>query len=77
MSLSLHTHISVSLDPDEDERDPTIFNGLKDLIATDLKVSDQGISIIQTIKIIARRAITLKQNRPPRGLEFSLQQQRK
>lgn len=52
-----------------------MFDGLKDLIATDFKVSDHGIPLIQTIKIIARRATSLKQHRPPRGLEFSLQQQ--
>lgn len=66
---------SVSLDPDEDRRDPTLFDGLKNFVTNDLDDSERQHFISLTIKNLAKRAQSLKMHRPSRGLEFSLQQQ--
>lgn len=66
---------SVSLDPDEDKRDPTVFDGLKNFVTNDLDRAESEHFISVTIKNLAKRAQSLKMHRPARGLEFSLQQQ--
>lgn len=66
---------SVSLDPDEDRRDPTLFDGLRDFITNDLVDAEKEHLISVTMKNLAQRAQSLKMHRPARGLEFSLQQQ--
>lgn len=67
---------SVSLDPDEDKRDTTIFDGLKDYMLNEL--TDDQCEHLKTVTLrnLAKRAQSLKALRPPRGLSFSLQQQR-
>lgn len=67
---------SVSLDPDEDKRDTTIFDGLKDYMLNEL--TDDQCQHLKTVTLrnLAKRAQSLKALRPPRGLSFSLQQQR-
>lgn len=68
--------ISVSLDPDEDKQDATIFDGLKDYLINDMTKDECTHFKTVTLKNIAKRAQSLKSLRPPRGLNFSLQQQR-
>lgn len=65
----------MSLDPDEDKRDPTQFDGLRHFVTNELEISEQTHFISVTIKNLAKRAQSLKMHRPARGLEFSLQQQ--
>lgn len=67
---------SVSLDPDEDKRDSTIFDGLKSYLLDEM--SDEECQYFKTVTLrnLAKRAQSLKAVRPPRGLSFSLQQQR-
>lgn len=67
---------SVSLDPDEDKRDATIFDGLKNYMLNEM--TDEECQHFKTITLrnLAKRAQSLKSVRPPRGLNFSLQQQR-
>lgn len=66
---------SVSLDPDEDKRDPTIFDELKNYMLNEM--SDEECQHFKTVTLrnLAKRAQSLKTVRPPRGLSFSLQQQ--
>lgn len=66
---------SVSLDPDEDKRDPTIFDGLKNYMLN--VMTDEECQCFKTVTLrnLAKRAQSLKAVRPPRGLSFSLQQQ--
>lgn len=66
----------MSLDPDEDKRDTTIFDGLKNYMLNDM--SDEECQYFKTVTLrnLAKRAQSLKAVRPPRGLSFSLQQQR-
>lgn len=67
---------SVSLDPDEDKRDTTTFDGLKNFMLNEM--SDEECQYFKTVTMrnLAKRAQSLKAVRPPRGLSFSLQQQR-
>lgn len=67
---------SVSLDPDEDKRDTTIFDGLKDYLLNEMSDEDCQYFKTVTLRNLAKRAQSLKAVRPPRGLSFSLQQQR-
>lgn len=75
-SVFLRVCSSVSLDPDEDKRDTTIFDGLKNYMLNEL--SDDECQHLKTVTLrnLAKRAQSLKALRPPRGLSFSLQQQR-
>lgn len=68
-------YCSVSLDPDEEERDAHLFDGLKRFVETVLTSEERQHFVTQTVKTIAHCAKQLKANRPPRGLSFSLQQQ--
>lgn len=70
-----NTHSSVSLDPDEDKRDPTLFDGLKSFVTNEMNALEMEHFLSVTIKTLAKRAQSLKVHRPARGLEFSLQQQ--
>lgn len=70
------TKNSVSLDPDEDKRDTTIFDGLKNFMLNEMSDEDCQYFKTVTLRNLAKRAQTLKAVRPPRGLSFSLQQQR-
>lgn len=67
---------SVSLDPDEDKRDTTIFDGLKHFMLHEMSDEDCQYFKTVTLRNLAKRAQSLKAVRPPRGLSFSLQQQR-
>lgn len=67
---------SISLDPDEDKRDTTIFDGLKNYLANDMDADECKHFKTVTLRNLAKRAQSLKAFRPPRGLSFSLQQQR-
>lgn len=73
--ISLNALSSVSLDPDEDRRDPTLFDGLRNFVTNELADSEKEHLISVTMKNLAIRAQSLKMHRPARGLEFSLQQQ--
>lgn len=68
--------ISVSLDPDEDKRDATIFEGLKIFMLNEMTDEECQYFKTVTLRNLAKRAQSLKSVRPPRGLSFSLQQQR-
>lgn len=68
--------ISVSLDPDEDKRDATIFEGLKMFMLNEMTDEECQYFKTVTLRNLAKRAQSLKSVRPPRGLSFSLQQQR-
>lgn len=68
---------SVSLDPDEDKRDTTIFDGFKNYLLNELSADESKHFRTVTLRNLAKRAQTLKSLRPPRGINFSLQQQRK
>lgn len=74
--LSLFFWNSVSLDPDEDKRDSTIFDGLKHFMLNEMSDEDCQYFKTVTLRNLAKRAQSLKAVRPPRGLSFSLQQQR-
>lgn len=67
---------SVSLDPDDDKR-IDVYAGLKLFYTNHLDAQEKEHFTSFTLKNIAKRAQSLKAHRPPRGLEFSLQQQRK
>lgn len=71
----MHEIFSVSLDPDEDKRDSTLLDGLKNFLENDLDNSEREHFLTKTVNSIASRASELRVHRPPRGLEFSLQQQ--
>ena len=64
---------SISLDPDEDHMDGTVFDGLRDFIS-EMDEAERDKFLNYTLKTICRFAKNLKQQRPPRGLNFSLQQ---
>lgn len=67
---------SVSLDPDEDKRDTTIFDGLKNYMLNEMTDDECQHFRTVTLRNLAKRAQSLKSLRPPRGVSFSLQQQR-
>ncbi|XP_037036217.1 uncharacterized protein LOC119074301 isoform X2 [Bradysia coprophila] len=71
----IHDLCNVSLDPDEDRRDPTLFDGLKSFVTSEMDAFEMEHFLSVTIKNLAKRAQSLKMHRPARGLEFSLQQQ--
>uniref|UniRef100_A0A1B0CZ63 poly(ADP-ribose) glycohydrolase n=1 Tax=Phlebotomus papatasi TaxID=29031 RepID=A0A1B0CZ63_PHLPP len=70
----IHDTCNVSLDPDEDKRDCTIFFGLRIYMNNHLSPSERDHLLQHTIPNIARRAQELRNLRPSRGLSFSLQQ---
>lgn len=70
--LSSHPINSISLDPEEDETDSTVHDGLRDFIAE--LSDDERDKFLSVVKIICRFAKNLKNHRPPRGMNFSLQQ---
>ncbi|XP_059621626.1 uncharacterized protein LOC132265129 [Phlebotomus argentipes] len=70
----IHDTCNVSLDPDEDKRDCTIFFGLRTYINNHLSPVEREHILQYTIPNIARRAQDLKNLKPMRGLSFSLQQ---
>lgn len=65
---------SISLDPEEDHLDGTVFDGLRTFVIEDMNKAERDNFLNHTIKILCRFAKNLKQNRPPRGMNFSLQQ---
>ncbi|CRK97424.1 CLUMA_CG010813, isoform A [Clunio marinus] len=69
----IHDLCNISLDPDEDHMDSTVFNGLRQFI-NEMEDMERDKFLNHTIKIICRYAKNLKQYRPPRGMNFSLQQ---
>ncbi|XP_035895243.1 uncharacterized protein LOC118504633 isoform X1 [Anopheles stephensi] len=71
----LHELCNVSLDPDEDGKDTSVFEGLRHFVERTMDATERDHFLAHTIKALARHARNLKQYRPPRGLSFSLQQQ--
>ncbi|KFB51878.1 hypothetical protein ZHAS_00020035 [Anopheles sinensis] len=71
----LHELCNVSLDPDEDGKDTSVFEGLRHFVERTMDSVERDHFLTQTVKSLARHARNLKQHRPPRGLSFSLQQQ--
>uniref|UniRef100_A0A182ING1 PARG catalytic Macro domain-containing protein n=1 Tax=Anopheles atroparvus TaxID=41427 RepID=A0A182ING1_ANOAO len=71
----LHELCNVSLDPDEDGKDTSVFEGLRHFVERTMDATERDHFLGQTVKALARHARSLKQHRPPRGLSFSLQQQ--
>ncbi|KAL0281157.1 UNVERIFIED_CONTAM: hypothetical protein PYX00_002229 [Menopon gallinae] len=66
---------STGLDPDEPEKtDPTIFHKLENFV-TGLSPEEQNHFFNHTLRIMAKRALDLKKQKPPNGFHFSLQQQ--
>jgi hypothetical protein len=65
--------ISISLDPDEDHMDSTVFEGLQ-IFIDELDDTERDKFLNHTLKTICRFAKNLKIHRPPRGMNFSLQQ---
>jgi poly(ADP-ribose) glycohydrolase len=65
---------SISLDPEEDQMDNTIFDGLKIFIINDLNEMERDKFLNSTLKCICQFAKNLKKYKPPRGMNFSLQQ---
>lgn len=72
---NIHDLCNVSLDPDDDERDSTVFDGLRLFIENDLTEEERSRFLGTTIRNLAKQAQNIKALRPPRGLNFSLQQQ--
>lgn len=66
----------MSLDPDEDEYDATLFDGLLDFIQNDMDSDEREHFRTVTLRNMAKHARNLKSLRPSRGISFSLQQQR-
>jgi poly(ADP-ribose) glycohydrolase len=64
---------SISLDPDEDQMDNTVFDGLRQFIS-EMSELERDKFLNSTLKTICRYAKNLKLHRPPRGMNFSLQQ---
>lgn len=64
---------SISLDPDEDHMDSTVFDGLRQFIS-EMDEPERDKFLNHTLRTICRFAKNLKHQRPPRGLNFSLQQ---
>ncbi|XP_053659526.1 uncharacterized protein LOC128708573 [Anopheles marshallii] len=71
----LHELCNVSLDPDEDGKDTSVFDGLRHFVEQTMDATERDHFLGHTVKALARHARNLKQYRPPRGLSFSLQQQ--
>uniref|UniRef100_A0A182PBB0 poly(ADP-ribose) glycohydrolase n=1 Tax=Anopheles epiroticus TaxID=199890 RepID=A0A182PBB0_9DIPT len=71
----LHELCNVSLDPDEDGKDTSVFEGLRHFVEHTMDAAERDHFLGHTVKALARHARNLKQHRPPRGLSFSLQQQ--
>ncbi|KAL7033760.1 hypothetical protein ACKWTF_007714 [Chironomus riparius] len=73
--FSLHKRAySISLDPEEDYTDSTVFDGLRIFIEQDMDETERDKFLNKTLKCICRFAKNLKLYRPPRGMNFSLQQ---
>ncbi|XP_077293936.1 uncharacterized protein LOC143916623 isoform X2 [Arctopsyche grandis] len=73
--LKIHDMCNISLDPDEDEKDPNLFDGLYDFLENDLTNEERTHFMEHTLPSIVRRALHLKHWKPATGLVFSLQQQ--
>lgn len=71
----LHELCNVSLDPDDDGKDTGVFDGLRHFVEQQLGEEERAHFLGHTVRQIARHARNLKLYRPPRGLNFSLQQQ--
>uniref|UniRef100_A0A1Q3FIR3 poly(ADP-ribose) glycohydrolase n=1 Tax=Culex tarsalis TaxID=7177 RepID=A0A1Q3FIR3_CULTA len=71
----LHELCNVSLDPDDDGKDQGVFDGLRHFVEQQLGAEERAHFLGHTVRCIARHARNLKLYRPPRGLNFSLQQQ--
>ncbi|ETN60585.1 hypothetical protein AND_007785 [Anopheles darlingi] len=71
----LHELCNVSLDPDEDGKDTTVFEGLRHFVERTMDGAEREHFLGHTVRSLARHARDLKLHRPPRGLSFSLQQQ--
>ncbi|XP_063224061.1 uncharacterized protein LOC134531936 [Bacillus rossius redtenbacheri] len=72
----IHAMCNIGLDPDEDEKpDPSVFQGLARHLECGLTAEETRRALEKTLPAMARRALQLRQLRPPRGLRFSLQQQ--
>lgn len=73
--LKIHSMCNVGLDPDEPERpDQTVFEALK-LLLEEMDTAEREHFLQHTGPAMVRRALDLKNLKPPGGLHFSLQQQ--
>lgn len=54
--------------------DSTVFDGLRLFITQDMDETERDKFLNTTLKSICRFAKSLKSHRPPRGMNFSLQQ---
>lgn len=66
---------SISLDPDDDEPDATTFDGLSAFLDNVFSDEERSHFLAETAPSMIRRAMQLKQLKPPAGFHFSLQQQ--
>ena len=62
------------MDPEEDHTDSTVFDELRIFIEQDMDETERDKFLNTTLKCICRFAKNLKLHRPPRGMNFSLQQ---
>ena len=66
-------HFSISLDPEEDHLDRTVFEGLR-LFLNDIDEGERKNFLNNTIKTLCFYAKNLKHHKPQLGISFSLQQ---
>ena len=62
------------MDPDEDQIDNSVMDGLKNFILNDFDEAERDYFLNNTLNTLCVCAKNLKLKRPPRGMEFSLQQ---
>ncbi|XP_067014463.2 uncharacterized protein [Anabrus simplex] len=73
--LKIHNMCNISLDPDEETPDPTMFSELETFLEKELQPEERRHFLEHTTPAMVQRALQLKQFKPPSGLRFSLQQQ--
>ncbi|XP_045470669.1 uncharacterized protein LOC123677958 isoform X2 [Harmonia axyridis] len=67
--------IIISLDPDDENSEPNLFQGLKEFLENDLSNEERNNFFNRTLPNMVNRALKLKEYKPKGGLHFSLQQQ--
>lgn len=70
----MQLNYSISLDPDEDKRDPCLFDGLQSYIDEALNAQQRDHFYQKTLPSIVKYALALKVFKPIDGLQYSLQQ---
>lgn len=71
----IHSMCNISLDPDEETSDPSMFLPLETFLEKDLSMEERRHFLEETFPAMVQRALQLKSLKPPGGLHFSLQQQ--